>query len=410
MMRLPGEELQAFVQGFLQNRPRYLEALEAAPPPLYLLDREALRDSARRFRRCFEQRLPGSRTYFAVKSNNHPATARTLLAEGLGLDVSSGRELSMALSLGARDIVFSGPGKTDAELSLAADNAREVVVLLDSFNELDRLEAIASSRNISVGTGVRLTTSRSGTWRKFGIPLDQLSSFIRQAQKCEHVRLRGLQFHTSWNLSAVPQTAFIRNLGETLEKLPQESLRPIEFIDVGGGYWPERGEWLHSLPEDHPPGARTTSPTVHYKLPAAPLENFAEEIARALHADLRSVFPCRVFLEPGRWICNDAMHLILRVVDKKAPDLVITDAGTNAVGWERFETDYFPVLNLTRPSLDEKPCNILGSLCTPHDVFGFAYFGEDIRIGDVLMIPCQGAYTYSLKQEFIKPAPEVKIC
>jgi diaminopimelate decarboxylase len=57
----------------------------------------------------------------------------------------------------------------------------------------------------------------------------------------------------------------------------------------------------------------------------------------------------------------------------------------------------------------EKPCNICGSLCTPHDLFGFSYFGEDLRIGDVLFIPCQGAYTYSLKQDFIKPTPKVVI-
>jgi diaminopimelate decarboxylase len=88
---------------------------------------------------------------------------------------------------------------------------------------------------------------------------------------------------------------------------------------------------------------------------------------------------------------------------------VITDAGTNAVGWERFETDYFPVLNLSRPALSEKPCNVLGSLCTPHDVWGYSYWGEGIEIGDILLIPTQGAYTYSLMQNFIKPLPEVVV-
>jgi len=97
----------------------------------------------------------------------------------------------------------------------------------------------------------------------------------------------------------------------------------------------------------------------------------------------------------------------LTVVDKKASDLVITDAGTNAIGWERFETDYFPVINLSRPDLIESECNILGSLCTPHDVWGYAYWGKDIQPGDILLIPTQGAYTYSLRQEFIKPLPTV---
>jgi diaminopimelate decarboxylase len=111
--------------------------------------------------------------------------------------------------------------------------------------------------------------------------------------------------------------------------------------------------------------------------------------------------------EPGRWLCNDAMHLLLTVVDKKASDLVVTDAGTNAIGWERFETDYFPVINLSRPEAIEHECYVLGSLCTPHDVWGYSYWGKDIQPGDILMIPTQGAYTYSLRQEFIKPLPEV---
>ncbi len=67
----------------------------------------------------------------------------------------------------------------------------------------------------------------------------------------------------------------------------------------------------------------------------------------------------------------------------------------------------FPVLNLTRPALIETPCYVLGSLCTPHDVWGYSYWGTGIEEGDVLMIPTQGAYTYSLRQHFIKPVPKV---
>ena len=114
-----------------------------------------------------------------------------------------------------------------------------------------------------------------------------------------------------------------------------------------------------------------------------------------------------ICFEPGRWLCSDSIHILIQVVDKKEKDLVITDAGTNAVGWERFETDYFPVLNLSRPGMTEQPCRILGSLCTPHDVWGMAYFGEDIQEQDLLLVPSQGAYTYSLRQQFIKPLPDV---
>jgi diaminopimelate decarboxylase len=101
------------------------------------------------------------------------------------------------------------------------------------------------------------------------------------------------------------------------------------------------------------------------------------------------------------------MHILLTVVDKKAKDLIITDGGTNIIGWERFEHDYAPIINLSRPALTEHECLILGSLCTPHDVWGYGYFGDGIEIGDALLIPGQGAYTYSLRQKFIKPQAKV---
>ena len=146
---------------------------------------------------------------------------------------------------------------------------------------------------------------------------------------------------------------------------------------------------------------------LHYINPANGIETFAEQLAQVINERIKPLLDCKICFEPGRWICNDAMHILLSVIDQKAKDLVITDAGTNAIGWERFETDYFPVLNLTQSQMTEKPCHILGSLCTPHDVWGYAYFGKDIQEKDILMLPTQGAYTYSLRQRFIKPLPRV---
>ncbi len=410
--RLAPERLQAFVRSYFDRRDTYLNILEKHPPPLYLQESEVLRARAARMRRAFEDRLPEVAFYFAVKSNNHPHVAGVLIDAGFGLDVSSGLELEMALDLGTQDIVFSGPGKTMAELRLAVTHADRVVVLMDSFGELERLGQLCSEMDTMMRCGVRLTVDPTGLWRKFGIPLADLPSFLEAARRYPLLQMAGLQFHTSWNLSPAPQIDFIAKLGRALANLPAASRDLIEFIDIGGGYWPEQGEWLQTAgtPEGKlrdALGQPVASPDLHYHYPGTPIEGFAEGLSTAIHEHLLSVVACRICLEPGRWICNDAVHLLLSVVDKKAPDLVITDAGTNTVGWERFESDYFPVLNLTRPSLVERPCYILGSLCTPHDVWGYAYFGEDIRPGDILMIPTQGAYTYSLRQTFIKPLPRV---
>jgi diaminopimelate decarboxylase len=408
----PWDELRSFVQHHFNRRDHYLHIIKDHPAPFYLQESAILKSRAAQLRKAFESLLPAAAFYYAVKSNNHPDVARVMLAAGFGLDVSSGLELEMALSLGARDIVFSGPGKTAAELQLAVTHADRVIILMDSPGELHRLEAVAAKAGRSVRCGVRLTVNPSGLWRKFGIVPQALSSFWDEVRRCGHVRLLGLQFHTSWNLAPDPQIEFIRILGNVLAEMPDSFISQLEFIDIGGGYWPEQGEWLQpaGTPEGkllEALGQQTEPVEAHHRLPAVGIQEFAERLSSAIHRHLFSVVPCRICLEPGRWVCNDAVQLLFSVVDKKAPDLVITDAGTNAVGWERFETDYFPILNLTRPAMDEKPCHVLGSLCTPHDVWGYAYWGADIEPGDILMIPNQGAYTYSLRQNFIKPLPIV---
>lgn len=411
---LPHEELISQVKSCFNLGRKYLEAVKGKVLPLYILDSSILKESADKFKNSFAKVFPGSAFYFAVKSNNNPDVARIILQSGFGLDVSSGLELKMALDLEARDIVFSGPGKTREELHMAVINSDRVTILMDSFGELSKLQEIAAASNRFVRAGVRLTTSGETLWRKFGIALNYLPLFCEKAISCPNVRFSGLQFHMSWNLTPDAQCNFIETLGRAIADLPESLRKHIEFIDIGGGYWPPQGEWLHPAGTIEGRlrstlGIEAGKPTDHYRLPAAGIDEFAGRLSEAINRHIFAVIRCRICFEPGRWICNDAMHLLMSVADKKADDLVITDAGTNAIGWERFETDYFPVLNITSPSLDERACNILGSLCTPHDVWGYTYWGESIKDGDVLMIPSQGAYTYSLRQNFIKPLPSVVV-
>ena len=408
---LGATEIERFVRRFLDRADVFLAAAREHGSPLYVLEGRVLRDRAARFTRAFQAELPAVAVYYAMKSNNHPAVARILAESGLGLDVSSGREMAVALDCPARHIVFSGPGKTDEELRLAVAHRDRVTVLMDSFGELERLERVAAEAGEPVRAGVRLTTDERGLWRKFGVPLGDLPRLAKATEQCPHVRWGGLQFHTSWNMDSTAQTEFIARLGAALEALAPERRERIEFIDIGGGYWPAKGEWLHATatpaglvrqavaPVQRPSGS-------HHRCPSTPIEEFAREIGAAVREHLLSRVDCCLWMEPGRWICNDAMHILLTVIDRKGDDIVITDGGTNAVGWERFENDYFPVINLTRPALTERPCYVLGSLCTPHDVWGYFYHGRNIRPGDVLLVPTQGAYTYSLRQDFIKPLPK----
>jgi diaminopimelate decarboxylase len=404
--------LQRFVESCLAYRGAFIQLAREHGSPLYVLDPEGLRGRVGRFRKVFENRLGAVDIFFAVKSNNMPEISKIMVEEGVGLDVSSGLELKLALAAGAPAIFFSGPGKTDSELHAAIEQADRVTILMDSFGELERLDHLTRQECRTVRAGVRLTTNANGLWRKFGIPLSKLERFIENARHAPFIELEGLQFHTSWNLTPDAQTAFIAELGDALRALPEKQMETIRFLDMGGGFWPEQGEWVRAA--GTPSGAlrNLLSPSApdtvsRFLLPSSPIEIFAERIAEALQKAFPPSFHCRICMEPGRWLCHTPVHLLMTVVDVKAEDLVITDAGTNAVGWERFEQDYFPVINLTHPGLQEQPCHILGSLCTPHDVWGYAYHGSGIQPGDLLLIPTQGAYTYSLRQTFIKPLPAV---
>ncbi|MEW5796240.1 MAG: decarboxylase [Candidatus Zixiibacteriota bacterium] len=412
--RLERSELEAYVRGFIGRRDSFLQLVRGHGSPLYALDKEALISRAREFRAVFRSRFPSVTPFYAVKSNNCPEIARLLVADGYGLDVSSGEELQLALDSGASAIIFSGPGKSDTELALAVNNADRVTIMLDSFGELQRLERVAGGLGRVVRTGVRVSTAESGIWRKFGTPLETLGEFFEQAVRCRFVQLKGIQFHISWNMNPSNQVLFVMRLGQAIKSLTAQQQDAIEFLDIGGGYWPPRGEWLQpaATPEGiigSAIGERAGSPLDHRVSRASPLDDFARSVAQAVDDHMPAGKNITLYFEPGRWVCHEAMHILVKVVDRKAADLVITDAGTNAVGWERYESDYFPVINLTRPSLEERECLVAGSLCTPHDLWGYTYFGDDIQPEDVLLIPDQGAYTYSLRQHFIKPLPPVVV-
>jgi len=406
-------EIDRFVDTYLARRSTFLELVKRSGSPLWVIDQPALAARARRFRGAFGAQLERFQPFYAVKSNNHPAIAAQLVREGFGLDVSSGLELQAGVEAGASRILFSGPAKTLPELELALSHRDCVTVLIDSFSELTKLGDLASARGVRVKAGVRITVDDNGIWRKFGIPMARLGEFFSEAARRTAIDLCGLQFHLSRNMTPDNQVAFITRLGAALRNLGSDLCRQLSFVDIGGGYWPETGEWVFAPAEATDHSGRRLDPLANpgrrarLKNDACDIAVFAREITAALRQHVFPVAVPEICCEPGRWLCHGSMHLLQSVVDKKSDDLVITDGGTNAIGWERFESDYFPVINLSRPLCRERDCLVLGSLCTPHDVWGYSYHGDGIEPGDVLLIPTQGAYTYSLRQHFIKPLPEV---
>ncbi len=409
--------LDFLVERMLGKRDRLLNAAEHYGTPAYLFDREEMDQSITTFKTAFHTAMPQCKIFYAIKSNPHPLLVKNAVRHGLGLDASSGRELQLALDLGAKDILFTGPGKTNAELELALAHADRVTLNLDSVRELEKVGDLAQRKNVLIRAGIRIFTKYHGKWTKFGIPAETLKSFWDRASAFPNVQLQGIQVHMSWNSDTRPYANIIRVIADQLKTFSKAQRDSIRFIDLGGGFLPHRTEGL--FPSTLPQGQILTIADSHYQKEtlfkdryylseSLSLEDYAKGIAQAAKRYLLPLTNCALYFEPGRILSNNAMHVALRVMDVKSPTLAIADGGINMIGFDRFESDYFPLINLTHPARKEIPFHVFGSLCTPHDLWGTHCFATQVTEGDILTIPYQGAYTLTLSQpHFIKPVPDV---
>lgn len=413
---LPKAVLHRYLNSILDKREILLDSASRFGTPQYFFDEPSLSLQIAGFRSAFSKHFDRYRVFYAVKSNSFEEICSHVTAAGMGLDVSSGFELSMALSMDCRDIIFSGPGKTDEELMFAIQNRKRVTLLMDSMGELQRLSKLLKCEKglgDTLKVGIRVRSNHGGGWDKFGIPIKDLAEMLRKSMAVKGVDLCGIQFHTSWNLDPTAQINMINEISSYIHRyVPARLWQSFRFLDIGGGFWPEQGEWLNpqntlkgKLIQLLEPGVRFRSR--HYYRKSRPLDHFAREIASALSRQGPPLSNLEIWMEPGRWISTPAMHILLKVIDKKDARTIITDGGINLLGWERPLTEFVPVINLTKPSLKEASLKIFGSLCAPYDIWGTSVFGNGIDTGDILVIPDQGSYTYSLRQSFIKPLSKV---
>ncbi|MFH0837810.1 MAG: alanine racemase, partial [Patescibacteria group bacterium] len=320
-----------------------------------------------------------------------------------------------------KKIIYTGPAKTEKDFELILDNYKKITVNLESEREMELLAKMAAKRKIVARCGVRIVTAMQAGWTKFGIPIAQLADFFRKAQKFPSLNFCGIHFHISFNHT--PEK-YVRTLSELAHYLfsnfTKEERDRFEYLDIGGGYYPEHFMAMYSWNPDQtinlPPEIldRVFEDKFESRivpLCTDPIEVFAAQISAALKSKIRPLIPnAEFYAEPGRFISHSSMHFLLRLMDIKEGRIGITDGGTNLVGWELFQFYYYaPIFNLSQFSVTrEIPFVTYGSLCTPEDLWGYyLYTAGKPKEGDVLLIPYQGAYTYTLAQTFIKEIASV---
>ena len=408
------ESLTHVVRKILTQKKELLALSKKYPTPFYIFDKKGLEAGIRAFKLAFQDKVPTMYIYYAMKANPHPLVLSRVVKEGLGIDVSSGRELEIALKEKPKSIIFTGPAKKMWELELAIKHSDKVTINIDSQTELKKLIQLSQKHKKHLKIGVRIVTKVHGTWNKFGVLLPELSILWQGIKKTKYLRPVGIQTHMSFNETSKSYEVVITEIGSYLKK-HKEILEDLLYIDLGGGFLPYKTQGMHPWEDslglvsqiaNNYFGPQKSYGVTHIPLPSISLEKYAEGIGHAIKKHL-SFYKGAFFFEPGRVIVNSAMHVALTIEDIKKKNVAITDGATNMIGWERFEYDYFPVINLTHPSLSEKPFTIFGSLCTPNDVWGFYIHAKKVAEGDVVLIPYQGAYTFTYAQNFIKEIPPV---
>ncbi|HEY9175204.1 MAG TPA: diaminopimelate decarboxylase [Verrucomicrobiae bacterium] len=337
---------------------------------------------------------------FAVKSNSNQSVLRTVANLGGGFDIVSDGELRRVLAAGgdARQCVFAGVGKTEAEIELAI--RRGVYCFnVESEPELHRIDRVAArlrkiapvavrvNPNVEAHTHAKITT---GTYEnKFGIALEQVEGVYARAAKLKHLRLRGVQMHIGSQLTQVqPFEQAVRKIAPLAERL--KARHGIEFFSVGGGlgivYQP----------------ALASGEAAWWRSKAARGLLTPERYAQRLLPLLKPL-GLRVLMEPGRFISGSAGILVTRVEYVKrtgTKNFVIVDAAMNDLIRPAFYEAYHEIVPLQRTDGKLINSDVVGPICESGDFFCKDRPLPKVGEGDHLALLSAGAYGFVMASNY----------
>lgn len=403
------------IEEAIKNKKLFLKAAKKFGTPLYILDEKILEKKALYFMNTFRKQIPASEYFYALKSNDLPYLVKRLGSYGYYADVAGIFELQLALKLGFKKIIFTGPGKSLEELNLAIKNNDKVIVNIDNTDELDRIVRLIRNKRKQVNISIRINPDSliMKTWSKFGVDLMDLKKTILKVTQNKKLILVGLHFHSSWNETPERYCRNIKLIGNYLKKhFTGKDLASLEFLDIGGGIYPEDQSTLtkfshryalQELIEERTEKSFNFDISQFYLDETDELSKFAKKISEYVRKYILTFKKnLKICFEPGRYISNNSTHVLLTVIAEKNKN-VITDGGMNLIGGLDFYNYlYSPIINLSKPALSTKKKIIYGSLCKADDLWGYSYFGTDCKKGDMLIVLMQGSYTFSRAWRFLK--------
>jgi diaminopimelate decarboxylase len=359
---------------------------EAVGTPVYVYSRATLVRHARVFRQGLAA-LDNPHIAFAVKANPNLSVLKVLGDEGLGADVVSGGELTRALAAGIapEEVVFSGVGKTHAEL-IQGIEAGIGQFNLESEEEGYELSLIAQRLGKRIDCALRVnpdvdarTHEKISTGKrenKFGVPLDRAVEIYAALSAEPGLAMRGVAVHIGSQLTSLePLEAAFEKVGELIADLRARGCA-VTHADLGGG-----------LGVPYRKGEETPSPA-----------DYGAMVARVTRD-----WNVRLSFEPGRVIAGNAGVLLTRVIRTKrsgnGPPFVVVDAGMNDLmrpamygAWHDFDA--------VAPTGERALSHIVGPICETGDTFAMDREIDALSAGDLAVFRTAGAYGATMASSY----------
>lgn len=364
--------------------------------PVYVYSRATLERHARVFQDAVAQ-AGDTEVAYALKANPNLAVVRVLARMGMGADVVSAGELNRALAGGmtAGRIVFSGVGKTDAEMAHALDQGigqfnieseeegRDLAMLADARG----VRAPATLRvnpDVDAGTHAKISTGKAEN--KFGVAISDAPAIYARLAALPGLDLRGVAIHIGSQIfDLAPLEAAFTRVGALVAEL-RAAGQIVTRVDLGGGLG------IAYRPDDEP------------RHP----DDYGAMVARVTRG-----WDVQLMFEPGRLIAGNAGVLLTQVIRVKpgaTHPFVVVDAAMNDLARPALYDAYHhfaPVVE-TRETMI---ANIVGPVCESGDTFATARECGVVGKGDLAVFRTAGAYGATMASMYNSRAmvPEVLV-
>ena len=328
---------------------------------------------------------------YAVKANSNLAVLDVLAKLGSGFDIVSGGELERVLAIGAdpQKIVFSGVGKTTAEMK------RALKVGIKCFNveseaELHQLQAIAKQANSIAPISIRVNPDVDAKTHpyiatglqenKFGVDVESAMVLYQQAVKMSHLAVHGIDCHIGSQLTELePFLAALDKVVGMIVRLKDLDIT-LQHMNLGGGLGV-------CYQDEHPPHP----------------SDYGMALKERLNGILPQLGSLQLILEPGRVITANAGILVTEVLSlKHNPEkrFAIIDAGMNDLLRPALYQAWHNIIPVNELSDAEQFCyDVVGPVCETADFLAKAR-QLSLNAGDLLAVRGAGAYGFCMSSNY----------